>query len=153
MDFEGARTITFDPADVAGLFVDPLVFTGCEELSPNPCPAPPPAFVPGDVALYTTPASRLAPDGAAKNGRVLAELKTDAQGGQDGLKTDESGNVWVAGPGGIWVFDSEGKHAGTVPLPETPSNCNWGPGFRNLFVTARTSVYRINAKVNGTRTY
>jgi X-Pro dipeptidyl-peptidase (S15 family) len=66
VDFPGARTITFDPANVSGLFVDPLAFTGCEELSPNPCAAPAPAFIPGDVALYTIPASRVAPNGGAK---------------------------------------------------------------------------------------
>ena len=92
-------------------------------------------------------------DGSLKNGRIFCELKGDAPGGPDGLKTDESGNVWVAGPGGIWVFDSAGKHLGTVSLPETPSNCAWGAGFRNLYVTATTSVYRIETKVNGTRTY
>jgi gluconolactonase len=92
-------------------------------------------------------------DGSLRNGRVFCEIKGDATGGPDGLKTDESGNVWVAAPGGIWVFDTAGKHLGTVPLPETPSNCAWGAGFRNLYVTARTSVYRIETKVSGTRTY
>ena len=92
-------------------------------------------------------------DGSLRNGRIFCEIKGDASGGPDGLKTDESGNVWVAGPGGIWVFDAAGRHLGTVPLPETPSNCAWGAGFRNLYVTARTSVYRIETKVNGTRTY
>ena len=92
-------------------------------------------------------------DGSLGNGRIFCELKGETPGGPDGLKTDEAGNVWVAGPGGIWVFDGAGKHLGTVPLPETPSNCAWGAGFRNLYVTARTSVYRIETKVNGTRTY
>jgi len=92
-------------------------------------------------------------DGALKNGRVFCDLKTDQPGGPDGLKTDESGGVWVAGPGGIWIFDSAGKHTETVQVPETPSNCTWGAGFRNLYVTARTSVYRIESKLNGTRTY
>jgi len=92
-------------------------------------------------------------DGSLRNGRIFCEIKGDASGGPDGLKTDESGNVWVAGPGGIWVFDAAGRHLGTVPLPETPSNCAWGAGFRNLYVTARTSVYRIETKVSGTRTY
>jgi gluconolactonase len=92
-------------------------------------------------------------DGSLGNGRIFCELKGETPGGPDGLKTDESGNVWVAGPGGIWVFDGAGKHLGTVPLPETPSNCAWGAGFRNLYVTARTSIYRIETKVNGTRTY
>jgi len=92
-------------------------------------------------------------DGSLRNGRIFCELKGETPGGPDGLKTDEAGNVWVAGPGGIWVFDGSGKHLGTVPLPETPSNCAWGAGFRNLYVTAGTSVYRIETKVNGTRTY
>jgi len=92
-------------------------------------------------------------DGSLKNGQIVCELKGDVPGGPDGLKTDEAGNIWVAGPGGIWVFDHAGKHLGTVPLAETPSNCAWGAGFRNLYVTARTSVYRIDTKVNGTRTY
>jgi len=92
-------------------------------------------------------------DGSLRNGRIFCEIKGDDAGGPDGLKTDESGNVWVAGPGGIWVFDSAGKHLGTVPLPERPSNCGWGASFRNLYVTARTSVYRIETKVSGTRTY
>jgi len=92
-------------------------------------------------------------DGSLKSGRVFCELKGEAPGGPDGLKSDEAGNVWVAGPGGIWVFDAAGKHLGTVPVPETPSNCGWGSGFRNLYVTARTSVYRLETRVNGTRTY
>lgn len=92
-------------------------------------------------------------DGSLKAGCVFCELKGDMLGGPDGLKTDESGNVWVAGPGGIWVFNVAGEHLGTVALPETPSNCAWGAGFRNLYVTAQTSVYRIETKVNGTRTY
>jgi gluconolactonase len=92
-------------------------------------------------------------DGSLKNGRVLGSLGSDLPGNPDGLKTDESGNVWVAGAGGIWVFHPEGKHLGTIPVPETPSNLNWGEGFRNLYITARTSVYRLETKVPGTRTY
>ncbi len=92
-------------------------------------------------------------DGTPRNGQVLCELKTESAGGPDGLKTDEMGNLWVAGPGGIWVFDAKGLHLGTIGIPEAPSNCAWGVGFRNLYVTARTSVYRLETKVNGTRTY
>jgi gluconolactonase len=92
-------------------------------------------------------------EGSLKNGRVFCELKSKTSGGPDGLKTDDSGNLWVAGPGGIWVFDAAGKHVGTVPVPETPSNCAWGDDLRTLYVTARTSVYRITTRVNGTRIY
>jgi gluconolactonase len=89
----------------------------------------------------------VAGDGALQNGRVFAECRGD------GLKTDERGNVWVASKGGIWVFDSSGKHLGVVATPEQPSNCNWGSGFRGLYITARTSVYFVPTKVPGTRTY
>ena len=95
----------------------------------------------------------IAGDGALRSGRIFADLKSDQPGAPDGLKTDESGNVWVAAAGGIWVFDAKGEHLGTVQTPEPPSNCNWGEGFRSLYITARTSVYKVQTKVNGTRTF
>ena len=42
------------------------------------------------------------------------------------------------------------RHDGDVALD--PSDC-WGEGFRNLYVTAGKSVYKMAAKVNGTRTF
>ena len=95
----------------------------------------------------------IAGDGALRNGRIFADLKSDEPGNPDGLKTDESGNVWVAAAGGIWVLNSKGEHVGTIKTPEPPSNCNWGEGFRNLYITARTSVYKIQSGVSGTRTF
>ena len=95
----------------------------------------------------------IAGDGALRNGRVFADLKSDLPGAPDGLKSDEAGNVWVAAAGGIWIFNAQGEHLGTVKTPEPPSNCGWGDGFRNLYITARTSVYRLQTKVNGTRTF
>ncbi len=89
----------------------------------------------------------IAGDGALGNSRVFAECRGD------GLKTDERGHVWVASKGGIWVFDAAGNRLGVIAIPEEPSNCNWGPGFRGLYVTARTSVYLVAARVPGTRTY
>ena len=95
----------------------------------------------------------IAGDGALRNGRIFADLKSDQPGAPDGLKTDEAGNVWVAAAGGIWVFDAAGEHLGTIPTPEPPSNCCWGEGFRNLYITARTSVYKVQTRVPGTRTF
>lgn len=117
------------------------------------------ALAPNQQKLYVADSARrnirvyeIAGDGSLGSGQIFAELKSE-QGGPDGLKTDERGNVWVAGPGGIWVFDSRGLHLGTVATPETPSNCGWGDNFRNLYITARNSVYRLPTKVSGTRTY
>lgn len=90
----------------------------------------------------------IAADGALRNGRLFVDVESPA-----GLKTDESGSVWVAAAGGIRVFDAHGKHLETIKTPEPPSNLCWGDGFRNLYITAGTSVYKLPTKANGTRTY
>jgi len=89
----------------------------------------------------------IAGDGALRGGRIFASAAAR------GLKTDEAGNVWVAADHAIVVFDAEGRRRGEIPLPEDPSNCAWGDGFRNLYVTAQTSIYKVETKANGTRTY
>jgi gluconolactonase len=89
----------------------------------------------------------IAGNGTLRGGRVFAPAHAN------GLKTDEMGNVWAADDHAIAVFDAHGRRLGEIPMPEGPSNCAWGDGFRNLYVTAKTSVYRIQTKVNGTRTY
>jgi gluconolactonase len=89
----------------------------------------------------------IAGDGALRGGRRFAPAPAR------GLKTDEGGNVWAAADHAIAVFDAEGRRRGEIPLSEDPSNCAWGDGFRNLYVTANTSIYKIETKVNGTRTY
>ncbi len=86
-------------------------------------------------------------DGKLVNSRLFATTRCD------GLKTDEAGNVWVAGDGGIWVFDPAGKTLGVIRTPEGPANCCWGAGFSGMYITARTSVYHVPTKVPGTRTF
>jgi sugar lactone lactonase YvrE len=86
-------------------------------------------------------------DGSLAGGRQFSQCRCD------GVKTDERGNVWVASEGGVWVFDASGVRLGAVATPEPPSNCNWGPGFRGLYVTAGASVYFFQTKTLGTRTY
>ena len=44
----------------------------------------------------------------------------------DGMKCDERGNVWVTGPGGVWVFSPDGEHLGMIEVPENVGNINWG---------------------------
>ena len=114
------------------------------------------ALAPNQQSLYVADSGaknvrrfQIAPDGALGEDSVFATLP----GAPDGLKTSESGQVWVAGPGGISVFRADGRHVGTASIPEEPSNLNWGEGFRNLYVTARTSVYRLETTESGTRTY
>jgi len=92
-------------------------------------------------------------DGTLGKGRVFAELASDEPGGPAGLKTDELGNVYSTGPGGLWIFSPTGKHLGTIVTPEQPSNCCWGRGIRGLYITAGMSVYYVGTKVPGTRTF
>ncbi len=64
-------------------------------------------------------------------------------GGPDGMKVDTEGNLFCTGPGGILVVDPEGNYLGAIELPLSPSNLAFGPKENQLYVTARTDVYRI----------
>jgi len=85
------------------------------------------------------------------NGRILAEEPGGkGDGVPDGMKLDQAGNVYVTGPKGIWVWNPEGRHLGTIVLPEQPANLAWGdPEYRTLYITATTSVYRLPTKAHG----
>ncbi len=89
-------------------------------------------------------------DGSLRNGRIFASGIKDSlkPGVPDGMKCDQSGNVWVTAPGGIWVFNPQGQHIGKVSIPELPANLHWGgENWRTLFVCASTSVYAVDTKI------
>jgi len=95
----------------------------------------------------------IAADGTLQNGRVFAELKHgDREGRPDGMKLDVEGNLYVAGgvTGEVWVFNPEGKPLGFIKFDEGPANLAWGgDDWKTMYVTARTSVFRIDLKVSG----
>ena len=95
----------------------------------------------------------VAEDGMASNSRVWADMSSDGPDGvPDGMKVDVEGRVYCTGPGGCWVFDSEGSHMGTIRLPEIPANVAWGGhDHRTLLFTARTSIYTMRMTTEGTR--
>jgi gluconolactonase len=73
-----------------------------------------------------------------------------APGVPDGIRVDKKGNLYGAGPGGVWIISPEGKHLGTINVPETVSNVAWGDkDGKRLYITASTSVYRIKLRVPG----
>ncbi len=92
-------------------------------------------------------------DGGLKNGTVFFDAtSTDSPWLPDGMKTDVEGNLYCTGPGGIWILSPGGKHLGTLMTPETPANCHWGDrDARTLYITARTSLYRIRLNLSGIR--
>jgi gluconolactonase len=72
------------------------------------------------------------------------------EGVVDGMKVDVEGNVWVTGPGGMWVFDPLGRALAILYLPEKVGNfCFGGAGSATLYITASTSVYELRAGVPG----
>ena len=68
-------------------------------------------------------------DGSLSNGRMFFEgIGTGEieKGIPDGMKCDEQGNIWVTGPGGVWVISPDGEHLGTINIPENTGNLTWG---------------------------
>jgi gluconolactonase len=120
-------------------------------------------FSPDERTLYVNDSRVLhirrfdvADDGSVSGGEVILDGIGDPDefdsGICDGMKCDESGNIWVTGPGGVWVVAPDGEHLGTVEVPEHTGNLNWGGSNWNvLYVPASTSVYRFECKVGGNR--
>ena len=96
-----------------------------------------------------------ASDGTLSNGRIFGEEPGAKHDGvPDGIKVDKNGNLFVTGPRGIWVWDAQGNHLGTIALPEQPANLTWGDNdYRTLYITATTSVYRLELKTQGFEPY
>ncbi|HXJ94957.1 MAG TPA: SMP-30/gluconolactonase/LRE family protein [Terriglobia bacterium] len=90
-------------------------------------------------------------DETLTNGRIFGEEPGGPhEGVPDGMRVDRDGNIFVTGPLGIWVWDAEGHHLGTIVLPEQPANLAWGdPDYGTLYITATTSVYRLKTLVRG----
>ncbi len=114
------------------------------------------AFSPDGKRLYVDDTERrdirvfdVGADGGISNGRIFGK-EEGSDGVPDGMRVDSRGNLYVTGPGGIWVWDAGGHHLGTVLLPETAANLTWGDAdYRTLYITATTSVYRLRTKARG----
>jgi gluconolactonase len=91
------------------------------------------------------------PDGSLSNGHIFASEAGPTKGGvPDGMKLDRDGNLYVTGPEGIWVWDADGHHLGTIVLPEQPANLAWGDSdYGTLYITATKSVYKLRTNTHG----
>lgn len=118
-------------------------------------------FSPDEKILYVNDtvqalirAFEVKPDGSLGAGRIFASgIRSELEPGvPDGMKCDERGNVWCTGPGGVWIFDREGRHVATVRVPELVANLAWGgEDWRTLFLTASRSLYAVRTKVGPRR--
>jgi gluconolactonase len=115
------------------------------------------ALSPNGKTLYVTDSDErtvraydLEKDGSATNERTLI---SGIEGIPDGIRTDEKGNLYVAARE-IYVYNGAGKQISHINLGETPSNLAWGDNdFGTLYVSARTSVYRIRLDTKGSVQY
>ena len=92
-------------------------------------------------------------DGTLANGKLFFDM-TSAPGEDaiDGIKVDEAGDLYVSGPGGLWVISPEGAHLGTIIAPKHVHNMAWGDDDRKtLYLCARSGLYRIRLGIAGTR--
>ena len=92
------------------------------------------------------------PDGALQNGMLFFDM-TSAPGEDalDGMKVDKNGNLYVSGPGGVWILSAEGKHLGTIIAPKHPHNFAWGDDGKTLYMTAGSGLYRMRLNIEGVR--
>ncbi|HYE15755.1 MAG TPA: SMP-30/gluconolactonase/LRE family protein, partial [Pyrinomonadaceae bacterium] len=95
------------------------------------------------------------PDGTLANGRPFFDLTPALdreQNAIDGVKVDREGNLYVSGPGGLWVISAEGKHLGTIITPRHVHNMAWGDeDGKTLYLCARSALYRMRLNVAGIR--
>ena len=93
------------------------------------------------------------PDGSLKNGKLFFDMtSTPGEDALDGIKVDKAGNLYVSGPGGLWIISPEGKHLGTIIAPKHPHNFAWGDADgKTLYLCARSGLYRIKLNIEGVR--
>jgi gluconolactonase len=118
------------------------------------------AFSPDEKVLYVADTAKKSwmsypvnSDGSVGEGKVLLDCSADkTPGSPDGIRVDKKGNIYGAGPGGVWIISPEGKHLATIKVSEVVGNVAWGDADgKTLYITASTSIYRIKLSVAGVR--
>lgn len=121
------------------------------------------AFSPDEKFLYVgnwDPARKIVmrypvdASGGVGKGEVFYDMtEVPGEAAIDGIKVDQRGDLFVTGPGGVWILSPDGKLLGILAAsPEEQHNLAWGDeDGRTLYMTALTGVYRIRTKIPGVR--
>jgi|GEM_PF-106339 len=117
------------------------------------------AFSPDERVLYVTESStrQLLAYECSDDGVVLAASRRvvivvgNGPILPHGLAIDEEGNVYVGGPGGIWVVAPSGNLLGVISHPSTATTnlCFGGRDGSALFFTTTAAVGYVQLKVKG----
>jgi sugar lactone lactonase YvrE len=122
------------------------------------------ALSPDEKTLYVTAGFRktvaydVLPDDTVANSRTFIEA------GNDGMKTDNRGNVFqvnAVGQGEVLITAPDGKRLGTIQLPQIggeprPRICASNVAFgdadgKGLYITSCTHLFRVRLKASGLR--
>jgi gluconolactonase len=147
LDFEGVFLI-----DSQG-FAIPLLTTA---LKPNGL-----ALSPDEKTLYISDngarrrvliAADRGPTGKVSRPRVILDFGSGR--GIDGMTVTTDGRIVAAGAsqgkGAVLIISSAGKIQATIPVPESPTNVEFGGDDRKmLYITAGKSLYRVKTTMTG----
>lgn len=115
-------------------------------------------FLPGEKTLLVANsdpqkpvwyAYDLTPQGGVSNAWIFysaAGYDKKLKGLPDGFKVDRKGNVFAAGPGGLYIFNKEGKVLGLLQLPEATSNCALSADEKTVYITNHMQVLRFKMR-------
>jgi len=91
-----------------------------------------------------------------ESGAGEGELWFDAQpfmhevgGLPDGMAVARDGHVFLAGPGGVLVINTDGECLGRIFTGRATANCAFGEDGRTLFITAQDRVIAVRTKIAG----
>ncbi len=115
------------------------------------------AFLPGEQQLIIASSDGANPNwyiydvkgDSLTNGRLFYNDIASAKGqpgSPDGLKVDKKGNVFATGPGGIWIFNKEGKVLGKLKLEHPTSNCALSADEKTLYISNDMQVLRFKMR-------
>jgi gluconolactonase len=119
------------------------------------------AFSPNERTLYVSNADHdrlvwlafpVKVDGTLGPSRVLYDGTVSTRGRRgvaDGMKVDARGNIFGAGPGGVYVIDPAGVLLGWFDFGGNVGNVAWGEGGSTLFIAANATIYRVRLSTTG----
>jgi len=116
------------------------------------------AFTPGEKSLIVANSDPekaiwymydLGPNDSLMNKRIFHDATANTKnekGLPDGLKIDKNGNIFATGPGGVWIFNKDGKQIGKIRIPEACSNIALADNDKTMFITADMYVLRVKLR-------
>ncbi len=134
-----------DPAGKVSLLIDSLTRPNGIALSPDEKSLYVANSDPAKARWYKFELS----DSAITTGKIyydVTNLTATEKGLPDGMKIDKHGNVFASGPGGLFIFNADGKLVGRVKIPEATSNCALSGDEKTLFITSDMLILRLKLR-------